>query len=72
MATDPGGHIIIVSNYFGILAPQITGYVVDKVGRRLKVVKALDAEAPLSGVFMTPLSGSSFKPLKGLICLFRA
>ncbi len=29
---------IIVSNYFGILAPQVTGYVVDKVSERINLI----------------------------------
>jgi ATP-binding cassette subfamily B multidrug efflux pump len=29
---------IIISNYFGILAPQVTGYVVDKVSDRISVI----------------------------------
>ncbi len=29
---------IIVSNYFGILAPQVTGYVVDKVSQRISLI----------------------------------
>ncbi|HEX5668602.1 MAG TPA: ABC transporter transmembrane domain-containing protein, partial [Chitinophagaceae bacterium] len=29
---------IIVSNYFGILAPQVTGYVVDKVSDRISSI----------------------------------
>jgi ATP-binding cassette, subfamily B, multidrug efflux pump len=37
---------IIISNYFGILAPQITGYVVDKVEHQIKVVKAISSEKP--------------------------
>jgi len=46
---------IIVSNYFGILAPQITGYVVDKVEHQIKVVKALSSEAPIVKSFYDPL-----------------
>ncbi len=46
---------IIVSNYFGILAPQITGYVVDKVEHQIKVVKALSSEAPVVKSFYDPL-----------------
>ena len=46
---------IIVSNYFGILAPQITGYVVDKVEHQIKVVKALSTEAPIVKSFYDPL-----------------
>ncbi len=29
---------IIISNYFGILAPQVTGYVVDKVSERINLI----------------------------------
>ena len=46
---------IIISNYFGILAPQITGYVVDKVEHQIKVVKALSSEAPVVKSFYDPL-----------------
>ena len=46
---------IIVSNYFGILAPQITGYVVDKVEHQIKVVKAISTEAPIVKSFYDPL-----------------
>ena len=46
---------IIVSNYFGILAPQITGYVVDKVEHQIKVVKAISSEAPIVKSFYDPL-----------------
>jgi ATP-binding cassette subfamily B protein len=46
---------IIVSNYFGILAPQITGYVVDKVEHQIKVAKAISSEAPIVKSFYDPL-----------------
>jgi ATP-binding cassette, subfamily B, multidrug efflux pump len=46
---------IIISNYFGILAPQITGYVVDKVEHQIKVVKALSSKAPVVKSFYDPL-----------------
>lgn len=36
-----GIFFVIISNYFGILAPQLTGYVVDKVQDQLSVVKGL-------------------------------
>ena len=55
MASDLGVVFIIVSNYFGILAPQITGYVVDKVEHQIKVVKALSTEAPIVKSFYDPL-----------------
>ena len=46
---------IIISNYFGILAPQITGYVVDKVEHQIKVVKAISSEGPVVKSFYDPL-----------------
>ena len=46
---------IIISNYFGILAPQITGYVVDKVEHQIKVVKAIDSQKPVVKSFYDPL-----------------
>jgi len=46
---------IIISNYFGILAPQITGYVVDKVEHQIKVVKAISSKAPVVKSFYDPL-----------------
>ena len=46
---------IIISNYFGILAPQITGYVVDKVEHQIKVVKAISSEKPVVKSFYDPL-----------------
>jgi ATP-binding cassette subfamily B protein len=36
---------IIISNYFGILAPQVTGYVVDKVTERINVLANTPAVA---------------------------
>jgi ATP-binding cassette subfamily B protein len=39
---------IIVSNYFGILAPQVTGYVVDKVERQMVAPKGSSAH-PVQG-----------------------
>jgi ATP-binding cassette, subfamily B, multidrug efflux pump len=33
---------IVVSNYFAVLAPQVTGFVVDKVSNRLKSVSGAD------------------------------
>ena len=56
---------IIVSNYFGILAPQITGYVVDKVEHQIKVVKALDAEAPVVRSFYDPLVRFFIQTIEG-------
>ncbi len=46
---------IIISNYFGILAPQITGYVVDKVEHQIKLVKAISSKAPVVKSFYDPL-----------------
>lgn len=48
---------ITISNYFGILAPQITGYVVDKVERELVVTGS--GKTPLMGMksFYDPLVG---------------
>ena len=50
-----GVMFIIISNYFGILAPQITGYVVDKVEHQIKVVKAISSKAPVVKSFYDPL-----------------
>lgn len=36
---------VIVSNYFGILAPQVTGYVIDKVQVKMQGLSQIDAES---------------------------
>ena len=36
---------VVLSNYFGILAPQITGFVVDKVAQRIQLIAGGSAEA---------------------------
>jgi ATP-binding cassette subfamily B multidrug efflux pump len=46
---------IIISNYFGILAPQLTGYVVDSVQYQLNTAKGLADESPVVKSFYDPL-----------------
>jgi ATP-binding cassette subfamily B protein len=47
---------IIVSNYFGILAPQLTGYVVDRVEYQLRLTKNIAGQAMIQGKsFYDPL-----------------
>ncbi len=46
---------VIISNYFGILAPQLTGYVVDKVQHQLSVMKGLSTDTTIGKTFYDPL-----------------
>ncbi len=46
---------VFLSNYFGILAPQITGYVVDQVEIRMNDADGSPAETPPGKAFYDPL-----------------
>lgn len=57
---------IIISNYFGILAPQITGYVVDKVQHQLNIIKGLSDEGLAAKAFYDPLVKYFIRVIEGM------
>ncbi|HEV2354745.1 MAG TPA: ABC transporter transmembrane domain-containing protein, partial [Puia sp.] len=50
---------IILSNYFRILAPQITGYVVNSVDQELRALPAKKAQSPGDGAAFTPVTAEN-------------
>ena len=56
---------IVISNYFGILAPQITGYVVDHVERRIVTEAGGAASAARERAFYDPMVREFIKVLEG-------
>ncbi|MDB5208085.1 MAG: transporter ATP-binding protein [Flavisolibacter sp.] len=62
-----GIFFIVISNYFGVLAPQITGYIIDFVQRSLPgyipKAKQLSYDVTVQG-FITWIEGLNYKPIQ--------